>query len=344
MKDEFTLAALQRHAAREALRRRRQQAQRDDLLEAARALLPDHGLTLSYPRFAVEANVPRHTAAGLYNGTGDLAAAFVRREIYRLIEQTAPTKGASPADFLTQLIEAMRAAPEPHRVLRAMECGLPPRLLAAARETDVLLARAVGIGLSEVWPAPPPHAAPAPPPRAVPAPPPHAVPAPPAHAAPAPPAHAAPAIPPHAAEDIGRRALALLREAACAPHAPPARAEAALIVEMLAPAVASCAARGRTDAATPARRAANDIARAPDPALPDPALPDPALPDPALPDPALPHPTLPDLSWAARQAVGAGRPHPPDPPEWRGTLHPASLVALRVAGPPAPAHYPAGAG
>jgi len=280
MHDEHTIAALQRQAARDAMRRRRQQTQRDDLLEAARALLPDHGLALPYPQFAVEANVPRHAAAGLYNGTGDLAAAYVRREVYRLIERTAPAEGASPADFLAHLIEAMRAAPEPHRVLRAMECGLPPRLLAAARETDILLARAVGVGLREVWPE----------------------------------------IPAHAAEDIGRRALALVRDAACQPHAPPARAEAALIVAMVAPAVAARAAEPAMDAAPApdapqpeeplpaAIQAANDATIAPAPAA-------------AVTPPANgPRNDPPDPAWATRQAVGAapGWPPPPRPPDRPG--------------------------
>jgi hypothetical protein len=324
MNDEYTIAALQRQAARDALRRRRQQTQRDDLLEAAHALLPDQGLALPFPKFAVHANVPRTIAAGLYNGTAELAAAYVTREIYRLIERTAPADGASPIDFLAHLIDSMRANPQPHRVLRAMECGLTPRLLATAHEADLILARAVGLGLSEVWPANP--------------------------------SHAAPAIPPQATEDIGRRALALLREAARAPHAPPARAEAELIVEMLAPVIASRAAQAITNAAAP--DAPQPEARSPA-AQPDmPANYDAAINalTPIRRDPAQaieatpPEPDAPDQAWAARQAVGAGRgiAHPPDPPAWRGPLHPADtpagLVARRAAPPPAPSLYPIGAG
>jgi len=325
MNDEYTIAALQRQAARDALRRRRQQTQRDDLLEAARALLPDHGLALPLPRFAVHANVPRYTAAGLYNGTGELAAAYVTRAIYHLIERTAPADGASPADFLAHLIEAMRAAPEPHRVIRAMECGQTPRLLAAAREADLLLARAVGMGLAEVWPANP--------------------------------SQPAPAIPPEATEDIGHRALALLHAAARAPHAPPARAEAALIVEMLAPVIASRAAQAVTDAAAPDAPRPEpqpSPAAAPDRPANDDAARNAPAPIPRDPTQAIeatsPELEAPDPARAARPAIGAGRGigHLPDPSAWRGPIHPAGtpagLVALRATPPPAPSLYPIGAG
>jgi hypothetical protein len=331
MNEEYTIAALQRQAARDAMRRRRQQTQRDDLLEAAHALLPDQGLALPYPKFAVHANVPRTIAAGLYNGTAELAAAYVTREIYRLIERTTPAEGASPVDFLAHLIESMRAVPQPHRVIRAMECGLTPRLLATAHEAELILARAVGLGLSEVWPANP--------------------------------SHAAPAIPPQATEDIGRRALALLHEAARASHPRPARAEAALIVEMLAPAIASRAAQAITDAAAPdaprpeARSPAAQPEAPADAANDDAAIKataqirrDPAQAIEATPPDTPSEPEAPDQAWPARPAVGAVRvfPHPPDPPAWRGPLHPADspagLVTLRATPPPAPALYPIGAG
>jgi hypothetical protein len=192
-------AAPMRQHQREAARRRHCDRQREDLIAAARVLIPAHGLAIALGRIAVHAGLTRHAAAGLFNATSDLATELVRRAWLALTEQLAPQPGATPEQLLTRLIEAIRADAPAHLVQSALGCGATQWQRDILDHAEAILA----LTLTEAL----------------------------CHAAP----HLAPAGP-----QLGHMVLTLARDAALAPHAPDARAEAVVITAMLgAPAAAA---------------------------------------------------------------------------------------------------------
>jgi hypothetical protein len=152
-------AAFERQRQREAAHRRRQQSQREDLREAARLLIPDHGMSVTLAQLAVQARISRHVAAGLVLGVADLAVDLVCRAWHAMIEATAPTPGATPEHFLARLIECLRAEAPAHRVWQAIHCGLPPRHQESLAAAEALLDLATGEGLRELCPDLPGHSA-----------------------------------------------------------------------------------------------------------------------------------------------------------------------------------------
>jgi hypothetical protein len=73
-----TNSPLARQHQRQAARRRLRDSQREDLIAAARVLIPLHGLGISLGRIAVHAGLTRHAALALFNATTDLATVMVR--------------------------------------------------------------------------------------------------------------------------------------------------------------------------------------------------------------------------------------------------------------------------
>jgi hypothetical protein len=195
MCDDLQPAAEARHHHREAARRRLRNRQREDLIASARVLIPEHGLAVPLARIAVHAGVTRHAAAGLFNATTDLATELVRRAWLALIEAAAAPDVATPDTFVSRLIAAIRADAPAHRIHRALACGAANWQRETIEATEALLAHALGAALSELSPGTAADDAPA----------------------------------------LGRRLLALARDAALAPDLSDADAEAAAIVAFLAP-------------------------------------------------------------------------------------------------------------
>ncbi len=146
-------AAFERQRQLQAAYRRRQNSQREDLREAARLLIPDHGMAVTLAQLAVQAGLSRRVAAGLVLGVADLAVDLVCRAWHALIEATAPTPGATPTDFLVRLIECLRADAPAHRVWQAIQCGLPPRHRDTIAAGESLLNLAIAEGLRDICPA-----------------------------------------------------------------------------------------------------------------------------------------------------------------------------------------------
>ncbi len=142
---------------REAARRRQRNRQREDLIAAARVLIPEHGLGLPLGRIAVHAGLSRHAAAALFNATTDLAVELVRRAWLLLIETLVPEPDARPAEkILARLIDAIRADAPAHRIHAALCFGLAAWQRETLAHIDALLALVVGEALG---PALPPDAA-----------------------------------------------------------------------------------------------------------------------------------------------------------------------------------------
>jgi hypothetical protein len=186
-------AAYERRRKREAAQQRRQESRRDDLRHAASVLIPDYGLSLTLTQLAAQARVSRGVAVGLYPSVAHVAVDLVCRTWRKLIETTAPTPETTAEDFLTRLIEALRAGKDAHRVWQAIHCGLQARLHQTLAEAEAFLSLCIGDSLREICPA----------------------------------------IPREAAAEVGDRVLSLARHAAYAASAPYPRAEAALIAELL---------------------------------------------------------------------------------------------------------------
>jgi hypothetical protein len=186
-------AAYERQQQRERLRRRREESRREDLCHAASRMIPDHGLAVRLGQIAVVAGLSRQVATGLYASVADLAVDVVCRAWRALIETTAPTPDMTTQDFLTRLIQALRADKAAHQVWQTIQCGLLPRNRRTMDDAEAFLAMAIGQALREIRPD----------------------------------------LPHHAATEVGDRVLSLARHAAYAASAPDPRAEAALIADLL---------------------------------------------------------------------------------------------------------------
>jgi hypothetical protein len=186
-------AACERQAQREAARRRREESRRDDLRYAASRMIPDHGLAVTLGQIAALARVSRQIARGLYPSVADLAVELVCRAWNTLIEATAPTPDMTTEDFLTRLIQALRADKAAHQVWQTIHGGLQPRNQQTLADAEAFLTMAIGGALREIRPD----------------------------------------IPHEVAAEVGDRVLSLARHAAYAASAPDPRAEAALIADLL---------------------------------------------------------------------------------------------------------------
>jgi DNA-binding transcriptional regulator YbjK len=186
-------AAYERRRQREAARRRREESRREDLCHAASRMIPDHGLAVRLGQIAVVAGLSRQVATSLYASVADLAVDVVCRAWRALIETTAPTPNMTTQDFLTRLIQALRADKAAHQVWQTIQCGLLSRNRRTMDDAEAFLAMAIGQALREIRPD----------------------------------------LPHHAATEVGDRVLSLARHAAYAASAPDPRAEAALIAGLL---------------------------------------------------------------------------------------------------------------
>jgi hypothetical protein len=186
--------ALARRRRHHEARRRWQESQRRDLLEAARVLILEHGLRVQVAHIAVHAGLPRHAGTAMFNTTAAVATELVRRALYALMEAIAPTPDSTPQDYIAGLIRAIRADAAAHRIQAALSCGTELWQRETIDHAEYLLAFSVTQGLQETWPA----------------------------------------IAAHDLAPMGRRVLALARQAALAPGAPDEAAEAAFITAMIA--------------------------------------------------------------------------------------------------------------
>jgi hypothetical protein len=202
-------AALARQHQREAARRRRRNRQREDLVAAARVLLPEHGLALALGRIAVHAGLTRHAAQALFNATTDLATELVRSALFALLEHMAPQPGAPPEQVLARLIAAIRADAPAHLIHAALACGAAGWQRAILTHAEGLLALTLTEALG----------------------------------------HAAGPASLEAGQRLGHRVLALARAAALSPQCADVGAEAARLAAMLgrmAAPIAATAAPTRT--------------------------------------------------------------------------------------------------
>jgi len=186
-------AAYERQQQREAARRRREESRRDALRHAASRMIPDHGLAVTLGQIATLAGLSRQVAAGLYPSVADVAVDLVCRAWRALIETTAPTPDMTTEDFLTRLIQVLRADTAAHRVWQTIHSGLQSRTQQTLMEAEAFLAMAIGQALREIRPD----------------------------------------IPNHTAAEVGDRVLSLARHSAYAAYARDPRAEAALIADLL---------------------------------------------------------------------------------------------------------------
>lgn len=148
----------ERRERREAERARLRGVQREELIAAARVMLPEHGLALPLGRLAVEAGVARTTAAALFDNSGAVAAALVQAALLRLTEAVSPAPGL--AATVARLIMALRAEAPALRIRAAFACGTPRYHRDRLAHAEQLLALAVAESLCAAGRAPGPRPGP----------------------------------------------------------------------------------------------------------------------------------------------------------------------------------------
>jgi hypothetical protein len=192
-------AALVRYHLRETARLRQRESQRRAMLSAARVMIRDHGLGVRLGQIAVHAGLSPSVGRGIFPATTALAVDLVVDAWAALAEQLARCPGESPAAVLAWLIGAIRADALAHRIRQVISCATTDRQNRIIEEADGRLASAITDRLRRTWPG----------------------------------------LPPNDPAGLGRRAMALASSAALAAAAPDGPAEAALIADMLAAAVAA---------------------------------------------------------------------------------------------------------
>lgn len=107
---------------RQAALRRLRDSQRQDLRDAARELLTQHGLQgVSVGRLGMHAGMPPTTAQKLYPSVSDVALDLVVRALRALGEAVGEPAGLEP--LVAGLIAAMAADAPAHRIHQATCCG-----------------------------------------------------------------------------------------------------------------------------------------------------------------------------------------------------------------------------
>lgn len=280
--------------SQDTARQRLRATRREALLEAARVLLPDHGIAYPLARIAVHAGLPRAAASSLFNATTDVATELVCRDWAALAEimpgeahADAATAEAATA-YVARLIGRLRAYRRTQIIRDGLSCGAAGWQIQRMEDVEATLARTVGRALL-------------------------------GQAAAGLSADAAAG----AALSLGRLTLALCGVVVRRASRVDAVAEARIIVAMLAPTVAILL-------APPVPAPVSAAAR---PKVPAPAVPAPAVPAPMATRPAAPTPARAAVAPLAAPPVKAARLDPLPPAFPPRDLSPRDAPAARPPAP-----------
>lgn len=281
--------------SQDTARQRLRATRREALLEAARVLLPDHGIAYPLARIAVHAGLPRAAASSLFNATTDVATELVCRDWAALTAEIMPGEAHADAAtaeaataYVAWLIGRLRAYRRTQIIRDGLSCGAAGWQIQRIEDAEATLARTIGRALLGQAAA----------------------------------GLSADAVA-GAALSLGRLTLALCGVVVRRASRVDAVAEARIIVAMLAPTVAILL-------APPVPAPVSAAAR---PKVPAPAVPAPAVPAPMATRPAAPTPARAAVAPLAAPPVKAARLDPLPPAFPPRDLSPRDAPAARPPAP-----------